>query len=385
MPHAFIFGQSLEYINEKDLLSKLSTLGVSWYTYRRNLIGVEKYTRDTGWGCTLRSTQMFISHLLFLENVPSNSIVQYLLDLPNSPFGLQSFLSENEKNKQPGTWWGPFECITTFDNIIKQHRLKIPKTRLSLISTLLCDSSTIYLDDIYQELNNNGVESNHFVVPPEWNDVEMSSSLERGNEESIDDISNEGDEISHSSNPKWTSSVNIFLPLRLGVGQCIDVEQFGEQVSNLFQLPFFLGAIGGKPNHSLFLIGLKEGKSASFTGTFSSTSSFSSMDVIGVDPHIEQTMPTLNDEEEYNAYLESLKVKKVHSIKMAKLDSSLVVGLRVASDDDVKALWKSVKSGRYPIQVAKKRNLRISVREVPSSIDSIPSLDGVSDSDWDVV
>ena len=401
--HAYVLGKLKEYLNEDELVAHVQHIGVSWYTYRRNIIGLEnKYTRDTGWGCTIRSTQMFLSYLLSLENIANTNIIQCIIDLPLAPFGIQSFL-ENNRSKPPGTWWGPFECISAVTAIIKQHQMKIPKTVLSLLTIVLCDSQTIYIEDIYKELNEtrkryrsdeNDTISNEYCSPILSIDSITDSSRTVDTSSSSSTLSSSF--LDTATPIPWISSVNVFIPLRLGIGQYVDVEQFSDQIYNFFQLPFFIGAIGGKPNHSLFLFGIKKlpisttfasfsslstssiTSTSSNSNTTNSTLSSSSMELLGLDPHHEQPIPSMIlDQLSYQTYVDSLRVKKLCHVKLNKLDSSLVVGLRLTSNEDVKTLWTLLRSEKkYPIQISQKRSTGINLMSQET---------GVIESDWNVI
>jgi len=189
-------------------------------------------TSDSGWGCVIRSTQMFLAQtftlLLLGRNWRTNSgknasgkynrdvglyshILNWFLDMPGLPFSLHTFceLTANElyeQNWRPGKWLGP----STAANIIK-HAVQL--SNCSNISGLTLSDLRVYVA----------------------RDALIDSS-----------------EI-YRTKASANDPVIVMLPLRLGTSKFND--EYKDCVLKCFCFDNFLGIIGGHPKKCYYIFG----------------------------------------------------------------------------------------------------------------------------------
>eukprot|EP00045_Choanoeca_perplexa_P010127 m.101389 g.101389 ORF g.101389 m.101389 type:complete len:349 (-) comp15164_c0_seq2:1214-2260(-) len=235
--HLTILGRSFAMLDE-DVNSKRAVLdrlaAILWFTYRRThypIAGKTSLKSDTGWGCTFRVGQMVMAEALQrlhsghhdYHNSASREIRLTLLkrfeDRPDRPYSIHRLVNYGKQlGKNPGSWLTPTDVA---------HCLRL---------------ATNSVDD--RELN---------VY------VAMDSLLV------MEDL------VSTALRDKPTL---VLVPLRLGIDK-LDANVF-ESLKMMFESPFSIGAIGGRPGSAFYFIG------------------YSDDNLLHFDPHT--TQPALNAE-----------------------------------------------------------------------------------------
>jgi len=280
--------------NGTNLMSDISSR--FWFTYRQNFPGIQVArksqenikTADTGWGCCIRVTQMFVAQMLVLKLMGRSwrkesgeidvkklrcrvkdcrwiyqSILEMFLDLPGQAFSIHT-ISElisrelNSENWQPGDWIGP----ATAANIIK-HGIYLANSSCTL---------GLQLDDIRVYIARDALIDPSEVYP--------ESRLDQQD----DDF------------------VVVLIPLRLGANE-FNME-YKNCVLKLFCFDNFLGIIGGKPKKSFYFIGAQGD------------------DLIYLDPHFTQKAFNSTDEVDFDTY----HCNKPKTVNISKMDPTCTIG-----------------------------------------------------------
>jgi len=285
----FTDGHGTSLLN--DISSRL------WFTYRQGFMPLQRTltkhgesdtvhkSSDTGWGCVIRVTQMFVAHMLVLKlmgrawrkntrtidarslrcrisecNHLYQEILEMFVDIPGQAFSVHTIcelISRELKsqNWQPGDWIGP----ATAANIIK-HGIYLANSSSPL---------GMHLDDIRVYIARDALIDEEELYP---------------------------NEDSHGH------TMVVLIPLRLGASE-FNLE-YKNCILKLFCFDNFLGIIGGKPRKSFYFIGAQGD------------------DLIYLDPHYTQKAARSTAHIKPDTY----HCKKPKTVNIAKIDPSCTIG-----------------------------------------------------------
>ncbi|KAI9342602.1 hypothetical protein BDR26DRAFT_859237 [Obelidium mucronatum] len=267
-----------------------------WVTYRHSFppIAPSSYTSDVGWGCMMRSGQMllanaFVYHLLGRDwRLSSNTgkawddyvkIITWFLDSNSSPYSIHRIaLIGMQYDKAIGEWFGP----TTIAQVLRVlHENQLSESKLALH---IVNDGTLLLD-------------------------ELNATCMRRDEE--------GKEV--------FTSVLILVPVRLGLDSLNAV--YHGSIKKFFGMSSSVGIAGGRPNSSLYFMGV-EGESH----------------LIYTDPHFMRQSVELKDPTSYTAQdLETYHCPTVRIVPISSLDPSMVFGFYCRNKEDVDQFVKEAK------------------------------------------
>ncbi|KAJ8323177.1 Cysteine protease atg4 [Batrachochytrium dendrobatidis] len=295
-----------------------------WMTYRKGFAAIKPtgYTCDSGWGCMLRSGQMLVANALLFHELgrdwrlgDSNdrdtwltycSILTKFLDVNTSPYSIQRIATLGIRfDKQIGEWFGP----STISQVLK---------------VLVNDDQRISLK---VHVSNDGV-----VYKNEINTI-LSATRDDGK----------------------TPAVLIMIPLRLGVETMNPVYYPG--VKHCFAMSHCVGIAGGRPNSSLFFLGVDGDH------------------LIYLDPH--HLRPSVDSRDITSYKMEDLlsyHCEKVRLLPIASMDPSLVIGFYCHSLKDFDVLcakMTELATGSAPL---------FSIEEMTPDFD--PDVDIISEYDF---
>ncbi|KAI9495554.1 hypothetical protein BDB00DRAFT_760092 [Zychaea mexicana] len=247
-----------------------------WMTYRHNYppIRPSSYKTDIGWGCMLRSGQSLLANALLIhclgrvdwrrrgneKDVQYLKIIQWFLDelSPRAPFSIHRIaLLGKQLGKNIGEWFGP----STISQVILALVSDFPSAQLAVY---IATDGVVYR-----------------------NAVEDAATGKRPRDE--------------------FQSILVLVAIRLGIDQLHPT--YYPALKACFQLPWFVGIAGGRPNSSLYFLGMQGD------------------DLIYMDPHFSrpalETKP-LNeyDDESLSTYHCTIP-RKIH---ISHLDPSMLLG-----------------------------------------------------------
>ncbi|CAD5210093.1 unnamed protein product [Bursaphelenchus okinawaensis] len=275
-----------EYNNIKCDLLASDLRGRVYLSYRNGFPPLNEQassTADTGWGCMIRTSQMLLAQVLITQNLgrdwiredatPSTlSNIIRLFDDHTGPLGIHKFIKQAQDNgieNAVGRWYSPSEAFIIFRDIIYASH----NCLLSHLSTLVCFDNLVVLQE-------------------------------------IEDVS-EG----------WTKNVLVVVPVRLGTTSVN--EKYFDALKYLFMTKSFLGAVGGRPKHSLYFVGTSHDL------------------LLYLDPHKSQPYAKLDgneSEKTWDSYHTSEKLfMKLHSI-----DPSLALGFLLTSEEECIGLFENL-------------------------------------------
>jgi len=274
-------------------------------------------TSDCGWGCMIRCAQMLLAQTLVLQmtntlhscfsniqisdKCPKRNSIDYFRhgnrttrrnqiymdiirlfgDHPNEkcPFGIHKMVELGTAHGiRPGEFFGPVSaahCLKEALQIaIETHQY--PDTLRIYIS----QDAIIYRQDVNDlcSQTSNSTTSNHLYP-------------------SLDTL------IHDPSATRWTSSVLILVPLRLGLNE-LDLI-YEDYLKEALKLPQTVGIIGGSPRHAVYILGFQD-------------ESF-----IDLDPHFCQTTVNVLDK---NFDLSTFSCSSPKKLSTRKMDPSCTLG-----------------------------------------------------------
>lgn len=256
---------------KRDVISRI------WLTYRKGFspIGsINGPSSDSGWGCMLRCGQMMLSHALIVRHLgrdwrwtkgTTNStywkILKMFHDKKSAPFSIHQIASMGEsEGKEVGQWFGP----STVAHVLK--KLSAFESWSDIALHIAMDS-TVVLEDI----------------------------------EKIATYTTAGLQVDyHNRKQKNWKPILLFIPLRLGLSE-INPCYIGPLLQ-AFDSEFFVGLLGGRPNHAHWFFGKCENE------------------LFYLDPHICQLFeePLTSDE--------TFHCERGGKIDCSSLDPSLAIG-----------------------------------------------------------
>ncbi|XP_014249593.1 cysteine protease ATG4B-like isoform X2 [Cimex lectularius] len=281
----WILGKKYNTVHDIELI-RSDIRSRLWFTYRKNFIpiGDSGKTSDKGWGCMLRCGQMLMAQALlnhhlgrdWLWNISYNDekyvrIVKMFEDRKSAGYSIhQIALMGASEGKQVGDWFGP----NTVAQVLKKLARYDDWSNLAVHVAL---DNTIVLNEI--------------------------CSLQR---------------------TRWKPLV-LIVPLRLGINEINSI--YIQGLKACFTFPQSLGAIGGKPNHALYFIGI--------VGN----------DVIFLDPHVTQMSGSLHNKttEQERKIDNSYHCHQASRLHILHMDPSVAVGFFCKSEEDFNLLIKQIR------------------------------------------
>ncbi len=245
----------------QDFLGHFQTL--IWLSYRQDFPAIEPttFSSDVGWGCVLRTGQMMLANALQRHVLGAKwrlgssteeqmglhrTILGLFADVPGPrhPYSIHNIAQVGTLfRKSVGDWFGPsvIGCVL---------RLLVRKYSTAGFTFYLAPERVLYRENVNLLCRSTPA---HEVTSPRLpaKSPPLQTALEGG----------------------WRPVV-IMACVRLGMDVVLS-PQYVDRVAELFRMPQFAGAVGGKPNASLFLVGMQD------------------ENVLYLDPHVVQ--PTLED------------------------------------------------------------------------------------------
>lgn len=286
------------------------------------------YDSDTGWGCTVRSSQMLVAHAMKRLDFPESRLWECFLDRPGSVLSVHNFV-KSQTEKFAGEWFGPssvtrvvckilssYESLwlnlgifVSFDGrlsapgIVEQSRAQMGSSFGSWsidtppAATTTCKKSTV--GNSWELLGNetniccpSSLSGSSILAPsPREGFVDLSHSQMSNNEFLLVE-EDDGMSVASSSSVDrvpvlaqaqdvWSRPVLVMVAVRLSPGTELSTEQTAALLSYM-TLPSFVGIIGGPDKRCHFIVGLLE----------ESNPEGGSYELLSIDPHIVQEAVT---------------------------------------------------------------------------------------------
>ena len=258
------------------------------------------FDSDTGWGCTIRSCQMMVSHALLRIGLPESRVLPLFADRETAFLSVHSFVN-SQTDKFAGEWFGPSSV-----SLVLRRLLSSPQAAsLGLGIVVSLDGVILTTDVIAQSRSEIGASLGSSVETPPMTERRRANSwdfcgpsplarsppcgfVDITNSECvrqefwvIDESKDEYDGVgSDASSPSsesspledWRRPVLVVVAVRLSP----DSELSGPQIAALLwysTLPSFCGILGGPDRRCHFIVGLAE------EGEYT---------LLSIDPHIVQ-------------------------------------------------------------------------------------------------
>ncbi|KAI8094940.1 uncharacterized protein B0P05DRAFT_524009 [Gilbertella persicaria] len=292
-----------------------------WMTYRHNYppIRPSSHKTDIGWGCMLRSGQSLLANTLLIHflsrdwrrqrQTPAtrkeyNKIVHWFLDelSPRAPFSIHRIaLLGKQLGKHIGEWFGP----STISQVIQALVSDFQPAHLSVY---IAADGVIYQD---------GVQD---VVTGKKPRGDFTSLCKLGMDDPAYHASNAPTVFEQQTQFK---PVLILIPLRLGIDSLHPT--YYPALKACFELPWFVGIAGGKPNSSLYFVGLQGD------------------DLIYLDPHfsrpaLETKSLTDYTREDFVTYHCAIPRK----IPLANIDPSMMIGFYCRTRQELDHFYEQI-------------------------------------------
>ncbi|KAI8991967.1 hypothetical protein BDF20DRAFT_847551 [Mycotypha africana] len=264
-----------------------------WMTYRHNYppIRPSSHKTDIGWGCMLRSGQSLLANTLLIHSLSRDwrrqkqtpaerkqygKIIQWFLDelSPRAPFSIHRIaLLGKQLGKNIGEWFGPSTISQVLQALVSDFK---PAN----LSVYIATDGVVYMDGIQDVTSGRKPRGDFSYFTSKIATSSPSSTTEVMTANPIevmtDDISaEEAKHLYENSTPLTeededtidadrTNSKNngtivlkpvlILVALRLGIDSLHPT--YYPALKACFGLPSFVGIAGGRPNSSLYFIGL---------------------------------------------------------------------------------------------------------------------------------
>ncbi|KAE9553678.1 hypothetical protein FO519_003126 [Halicephalobus sp. NKZ332] len=252
-----------------------------WLTYRRDFspLGGTTKTTDCGWGCMVRSAQMMVAQALTVLHLRRayrlsektheeiRSIIRIFEDKPEAHLGIHK-LMELAGDSAIGEWFTPSRAMA----LLRDAILKSDHEYLKNLRIYLSADNCIILNEI----------------------KELSES--------------------------WTKAVILVICVRLGTKKINDC--YKHHVKSVLSFESSVGAIGGRPKHSVYFIG------------------FHGDTLFHLDPHIAQKYLPLDSDEEKT--WKTFHCRKPTRMKVDDMDPSCALGFLIRNEEEFKNLLKQL-------------------------------------------
>ncbi|GMR54540.1 hypothetical protein PMAYCL1PPCAC_24735 [Pristionchus mayeri] len=225
-----------------------------WFTYRRYFppIGGTGPSSDQGWGCMMRCAQMLMGEVLLRRHLgahwewrgkaekPSGDYLRILKmfeDNKNALYSIHQIAQMSvSEGKQLAEWIGP----NTAAQVLK--KLSVFDAWSDVAVHVALDSLLVD-DDVHQMA----------TTPPDDDFIRIVT--EDGKVDNT--LSTLAAEERKESGAHWRPTL-IIIPLRLGLTTTNPL--YLKAIQAYFKLPQCVGILGGRPNHALYFVGIKDDK-----------------------------------------------------------------------------------------------------------------------------
>ncbi|KAI8577509.1 hypothetical protein K450DRAFT_252018 [Umbelopsis ramanniana AG] len=296
-----------------------------WYTYRHNYppIRPANYKTDIGWGCMLRSGQSLLANTLMIHLLGRDwrrstmtksgwnqyaKIVHWFLDelSARAPFSIHRIaLLGKQLGKNIGEWFGP----STIGQVIQALVTDYPPAKLTVYVT---SDGVVYKKDVRAIAKGSRPRYDLGKISPRGSSEEAREERELHQKYFSRKIEMEE---SPADAGKF-QSVLILAPIKPGIDSSINPIYY-KTLKAYFQLPQFVGIAGGRPNSSLYFIGLQGD------------------DLIYLDPHFSRSAVETKALQEYTAAdFSSYHCSIPRKIHISHLDPSMLLGFYCRTEDD---------------------------------------------------
>ena len=218
----------------------------TWFSYRKGFPRLTNscgraYQSDVGWGCVHRCGQMMfleaLTRHLHARDFADGVLLNEFRDAADAPFSLHNIAKRGEScGRRIGEWFYPSTVAKCLQSIVRAESAR----QGSLLHTQRMDVLVLQ--------------------PPTLHPTALSESM------------------------KTHDGVLVLIPQRLGLNN-IDPAYYSS-LKRCLECPWSVGVIGGRPNHSLFIIGYR-GSQLIFMDPHDVQPAFSSPSNVGktTDPH----------------------------------------------------------------------------------------------------
>ncbi|KAK4519089.1 uncharacterized protein ATC70_009320 [Mucor velutinosus] len=316
-----------------------------WMTYRHNYppIRPSNHKTDIGWGCMLRSGQSLLANTLLIHFLSRDwrrqkqtaaarlqyaKIIHWFLDelSPRAPFSIHRIaLLGKQLGKNIGEWFGP----STISQVIQAL---VSDFQPADLSVYIATDGTIYLDGV-QDVTTGKKPRGDFSY---FTNKLSSSASDEGREEAkhLYDASSTPQEQEQATSPNTDSPddkdtvfkpVLMLVALRLGIDSLHTT--YYPALKACFELPSFVGIAGGRPNSSLYFIGLQGD------------------DLIYLDPHFSRPALETKSLSEYTREdFSTYHCTIPRRIPIANLDPSMMLGFYCRTQRELDLFCDQIKT-----------------------------------------
>ncbi|CDH54939.1 cysteine protease atg4a [Lichtheimia corymbifera JMRC:FSU:9682] len=298
-----------------DLCSRL------WMTYRHNFppIRPSAYKTDIGWGCMLRSGQSLLANTLLIhclgrdwrrednaeQNKEYRKIIQWFLDelSPRAPFSIHRIaLLGKQLGKSIGEWFGP----NTISQVILALVSDFPAAHLSVYIA----SDVVYRDDVEDVISGKRPRGDYG-----WCQSQEARDIYRHYTPVVQEQAGGGSGAGEA--------VLILVAIRLGIDQLHPT--YYPALKECMRLPWFVGIAGGRPNSSLYFVGLQGD------------------DLFYLDPHFSRpALETLPMHEYTKQDLDTYHCPIPRKIHISQLDPSMMLGFYCRTRTELDAFCERI-------------------------------------------
>jgi len=241
-----------------------------WCTYRTGFSPLARHnlTSDAGWGCMLRSGQMFLCNALmdhclgqqwrmrtrlpphdinkhfsivtavdrsFPDAEVARNVMRLFLDYPDSPFGIHRItLLGSQYGVRPGDWFAP----TPISSVLRDLCMRFQPAGLR---AYCARDGAIYTNEIMEMLG---------VNPETVSESATGTGVAARNRDDASIALSRATKQTPEAAAENINSFVVLVPVRLGITSISPT--YFPQISALFRVPQFLGIVGGRPHSSLF-------------------------------------------------------------------------------------------------------------------------------------
>jgi hypothetical protein len=313
-------------------------------TYRRNWpepfinprSGIS-YDSDTGWGCTIRSAQMLLSHVL------ENPSIALFSDEKFSPFGIHAFLSKSPS--LCGEWFGPTSVSLLVEEFLGSH---------SSVGAVVSTDGFLAIDDIVKASQQHVPSSPSLEASPRsaggYVDVGLLVPTVRSTDIGeevwfIDEQENlfspprrevsakSGDSFKTPileklpSCDSWHRAVLILVAIRLSATELLPPTVLRPLLAYM-SLPSFAGLLGGPDRRCHYIVGYLTEKVDDISVT----------SLIALDPHVVQEAVTMSSDPS------TVFLNAPHPLRVSpeSICPSIALSFMVRSESEVETLRSQI-------------------------------------------
>ena len=278
----------------------------------------DNVTSDSGWGCMHRSAQMLLARALMITRKiqPSSSddemdhnnlskeycsLLQLFMDDDEGPHQFRPYSIHAMVNTRLTTvakWLGPSKAAHILRDIVHSEEAS-KEDPLSCKMNVVVADQVVYVDVVNRKC---------------W-DRQLQWQRKQGTDTEVKE------EVCGNNMKKWSGSLLLLIPVRLGV-QKVNDSMYKDSLLAALRDERSVGIIGGLPNRALYIVGHTDHNF-----------------LIGLDPHyplpyvdqIQTPFPSEN-------LIKSVCDRDIELLDVAELDASLALGF-IFSDYEQFCVW----------------------------------------------